>query len=110
MEGERLQLATCLADHYRSQGWTVEPGDDGLMLASGPGGVTWLGAAVVPADLASEGFPERLVELSSQRMGGGSELCPLDLLPAEECEGELRSLLDGLGLSGQAHVSLYTRI
>lgn len=109
MEGERLQLALSLEDHYRSQGWPVERGDDGLVLASGPGGVTWLGAAVVRADLASEAFAERLIDLSSQRMRGGSELCPLDLLAAEECEGELRSLLDGLGLTGRSHVSLYTR-
>jgi len=109
MEGERRHLAGSLEDHYRSQGWPVEEAEDGILLASGPGGVTWLGAAVVRADLASEAFAERLVDLASRRMNGAAELCPLDLLAAPECEGELRLLLDRLGLSRRSHVSLYSR-
>jgi hypothetical protein len=109
MEVERRHLADTLENHYRSQGWPVEKAQDGLLRASGPGGVTWLGAAVVSDDLASEDFAERLVDLASRRMKGGAELCPLDLLAAPECEGELRSLLDRVGLGGRPHVSLYSR-
>jgi hypothetical protein len=109
VDSERLKLVSRLEAHYRSQGWPVECAEEGTVRASGPGGVTWLGAVVVPEDLTSEAFRERLVELSSRRMPGGAELCPLDLLATEECEGELRALLDRLGLSGRPHVSLYTR-
>ncbi len=109
MEGERRHLASSLENHYRSQGWPVEEAEDGTLRASGPGGVIWLGAPVVPDDLVAEAFAERLVDLASRRMSGGAELCPLDLLAAPECEGELRSLLDRLGLSRRSHVSLYSR-
>ncbi|HSH22284.1 MAG TPA: hypothetical protein VK992_06700 [Candidatus Caenarcaniphilales bacterium] len=106
MDDRRQELRTRLEDHYRSQGWSVERAADGTLHAAGPGGVTWVGATVVPTDLGSPHFAERLVELSARRMSGG-ELCPLDVLAAEECAGEVRTLLDRLGLAGRPHISFY---
>lgn len=80
---------------------------NGAVEASGPGGVTWIGKPVLHDDLASEGFEAEIVELAGRRMPGGGELCPLDLLPAAGCEGDLRDLIERLGLSDRPHVSIY---
>jgi len=74
--------------------------------ADGTGGVTWIGLAVVPDDLSDEAFEERLRELADVRMPGGGERCPFELLPAEECTGDVRSLLERLRLRDR--VSVYS--
>lgn len=88
-----------LEGYYRSCGWPVERADDTTVRARGAGGVTWIGLAVMPEDIAAEGFELRLRELSSERMPGGGERCPLELLPAAECAQELRERLIELGLN-----------
>lgn len=108
MNGPREELITQLEAHYRSNGWRVAAADDGTLVAEGPGGVSWLGAPVVTDDFASGDLEERLSELADRRMPGSGELCPLDLLPARECESDLRALLERLGLSRRPHVSLYS--
>ena len=69
--------------------------------------MTWIGLPVVPEDLAEDTFEARLLELADVRMPGG-ELCPFELLPAEECADELRSLLDRLHLRERGHVEVYS--
>jgi len=39
-------LTDRLIDHYRGQGWPTRTECDGIVLADGPGGVTWIGTAV----------------------------------------------------------------
>jgi hypothetical protein len=104
----RGELSDRLAQHYRKQGWPVDVDDEGIVHASGPGGVTWIGTPVTSEDLDSDGLEERLVDLAAQRMPGGGELCPLELLPARECEPALRALLDRAGLSRERHVAVYS--
>jgi hypothetical protein len=108
MESPREELVRLLREHYRGHGWKVRDADDQTLEADGPGGVTWLGTAVTAEDLSSGGLEERLLELSDRRMPAGGELCPLDLLPAEEAEPRLRALLDRIGLSDRPHVSVYS--
>jgi hypothetical protein len=108
VEFSRESLTSRLADHYRAQGWPVEIGEDGIVAASGPGGVTWIGAAVLPNDVESGELEARLPELAERRMPHGGELCPLELLPAPECDAALRGLLDRLGLGGRRHVAVYS--
>jgi hypothetical protein len=108
VDRSRDELVGQLEAHYRSHGWPVERGHDGTLLAGGPGGVTWLGTAVVAADLSSADLEERLLDLAQRRMPHGGELCPLDLVAASECEPRLRALLDRIGLSARPHVSLYS--
>lgn len=105
--GERKQkLLGMLERYYRECGWPVARDEDGTVRASGIGGVTWIGMAVVPEDIAEDGFEERLVELSAQRMPKGGELCPLELLPAEECAADVRAVLGRLRLDER--VSVYS--
>ena len=105
--GERHELRKLLASYYRSCGWKVEDAPDGTVRASGIGGVTWIGMPVVADDLADDSFPGRLVELAEQRMPYGA-LCPLELLPAEDCADDLRALLTRLRLSERGHVEVYS--
>jgi hypothetical protein len=95
----REDLLGHLEAYYRSCGWSIERARDGSVRASGAGGVTWVGLVVMPEDIGGEGFALRLRELSGERMPGGGERCPLELLPAAECAEELRALLAELGLS-----------
>ena len=104
---EKTELREVLASYYRSCGWKVEHASDGTIRASGIGGVTWIGLPVVADDLADEGFEGRLVELAEQRMPQGA-LCPLELLPAEDCADELRAVLARLRLSERGHVEVYS--
>jgi len=104
----REKLNRRLEEHYRGQGWPVVRSDDGVLHASGPGGVTWLGAAIVEEDLAAENIGKRIVELAERRMPKGGELCPLDLLASEDSESGLRELLERTGLSARPHVSVYS--
>lgn len=103
----RAELTERLAEHYRGSGWRVSL-DDGLVLATGPGGVTWIGAPVTRDDLDSGTIEARLPELAGRRMQSGGELCPLELLPDPECEPELRSVLARLGLDRRPHVAVYS--
>ena len=107
MSDSRQDLLEQLKRYYASCGWKVESSPDGTVRAAGPGGVTWIGLAVVPDDLAADDFEQRLFELSEQRMPAG-QLCPFELLPAEECADELRATLDRLRLSERGHVALYS--
>jgi hypothetical protein len=106
MGSRRQELQGHLERYYRDCGWTVERRNDGTVRANGVGGVTWIGLPVVPDDLADEGFAARLKALSGERMPTG-ELCPLEILPAEECADSLRALLDELRLRERGHVEVY---
>lgn len=101
---ERRELLGHLEAYYRSCGWPVERAEDGTVRAQGAAGVTWIGLPVVPADFTDD-LATRLVELSDIRMPGG-ERCPLELLPASECEVQVRLLLAELGLGDL--VSVYS--
>lgn len=104
----RDELTTRLADHYRGQGWVTRTEADGTILATGPGGVTWIGAAVTVGDIHSGVLEARLPELADRRMPNGGELCPLELLPAADCHAALEGLLDRLGLAQRRHVAVYS--
>ena len=107
MNGTKQRLVEQLELYYRSCGWSVERAADGTVRASGPGGVTWIGLAVTADDLVREGFDESLIALSEERMPRG-ELCPFELLPAEECAQELRARLTRLQLDARGHVAVYS--
>lgn len=104
----RRKLTTMLHDHYRAGGRSVKQSAQGLLEVSGPGGVTWIGRAVVGEDFHSDGFEAEIVELADRRMPAGGELCPLDLLPDASCEPQLRELLERTGLDRRPHVSVYS--
>jgi hypothetical protein len=108
MSPGRDQLSRRLAEHYRGQGWPVEVDADGVVHARGPGGVTWIGAPVTGEDIASGTLEDRLTDLAARRMPARGELCPLELLPASDCEPALRALLDRVGLSRRRHVAVYS--
>jgi len=107
MADTKMQLRDALESYYRGCGWKVERAADGTVRASGIGGVTWIGLPVVAGDLVAEGFEDRLVELAEQRMPQGA-LCPLELLPAEDCADDLRIMLARLRLSERGHVEVYS--
>jgi hypothetical protein len=107
MSTRRQELQATLADHYRSCGFKPRVADDGTVRATGIGGVTWIGLAVVPEDLADGSFGDRLLALADERMPAG-ELCPFELLPAEECAGDVAALLAELRLEGRGHVAVYS--
>lgn len=108
METLRRELQKKLEDHYRGSGWTVKRASDGTVYASGPGGVTWIGAAITAADLEDESTGERLREMAERRMEGGGELCPLELLPSADCAQELKSLLHRIGIADRSNVAVYS--
>lgn len=105
----KQELSDLLVSHYRASGWKVEHATDGTIRAAGPGSVTWIGLAVGPDDLAEDGFADRLRALGEERMPAG-ERCPLELLPAEECAPQLRSLLSELRLDDAGHVEVYSLV
>lgn len=104
---DREELLDHLERYYRGGGWPVEREDD-LVLAAGPGGVTWIGAAVMAEDLKAGGLGERLGELAERRMPSSGALCPLELLPADGCADELQAVLDRTGLARRNHVAVYS--
>lgn len=108
MDALRELLTARLIEHYRGQGWSTRTQHDGLVLADGPGGVTWIGAAVTDHELASGELEARLPELAERRMPRGGELCPLELLPASDCSERLEQLLERLGLADRRHVGVYS--
>lgn len=107
MEAERQELLGHLEAYYRSCGWNPRRAEDGTVRAEGPGGVTWIGLAVVPDDLSTPDFEARLVELADQRLREG-QLCPFELLPAAGCAAELRRLLQRLSLDARGNVAVYS--
>lgn len=106
-EPDRSALLVLLERQYRQSGWSFRRGDDHVIRATGPGGVTWLGMAILADDLADAGLVERITDLAEQRMPRGGELCVLDLLPSAECHDELECLLDRAGLGARSNISLY---
>lgn len=106
MSARKQELLGHLEAYYRGCGWPVEQAEDGTLRARGSGGVTWIGMAVAAEDLGDPGFPGRLIGLSDVRMPHTGERCPLEVLPAEECAGEVRALLASLGLADL--VSVYS--
>lgn len=108
MEDDRRDLTEMLEAHYRDSGWSVKRAPDGTLYANGPGGVTWIGAAILPVDLEDEAIAERLRRMAEQRMDAGGELCPLELLPSPECEQELRMLLGQIGMAERSNVDVYS--
>lgn len=104
----REQLLKALETHYRESGWRVRRQDDSTVFADGPGGVTWIGTAVVPEDLRREDIEERLRALAEKRMEGSGELCPFELLPSADCQDELRELLSRIGISERSNVAIYS--
>jgi hypothetical protein len=108
VEARRQELVEQLEVYYRSCGWKVRRESDGTVRADGPGGVTWIGLVVVGEDLDAADFEARLLELSDQRVSAGGQLCPLELLPAEDCEERVRGLLARLRLDARGHVGVYS--
>ena len=104
----REELLNRLEAHYRESGWAVRSRDDSTVRAVGPGGVTWIGMAVVAEDLASAEINERLLALSDERMDGGRVVCPFELLPAPECADDLRTRLRELHVADRGHVTVYS--
>lgn len=104
---ERNRLREVLASYYRGCGWKVEHASDGTIRACGIGGVTWIGLPVVADDLTDATFEVRLLELADQRMPQGA-LCPLELLPADDCIDHVHELLARLRLSERGHVEVYS--
>ena len=47
MSERKQELLTALERVYRGSGWKVTSAEDGTLRATGPGGVTWIGLAVV---------------------------------------------------------------
>jgi hypothetical protein len=105
---EREWLLRKLLDHYRSQGFRARVADGGTVCADGPGGVTWHGRVIVADDLRSGELETSLSDLAERRMGGDGPLCPLDLLPAEDCAAEVEALLKRLGLGERRHIAVYS--
>jgi hypothetical protein len=108
MGSDRRELTEKLEAHYRRSGWSVKRAADGTLYANGPGGVTWIGTAILAEDLEDEAVAERLRALADQRMDAGGELCPLDLLPSPECEQELKDLLGRIGIADRSNVDVYS--
>jgi hypothetical protein len=108
MENGHRELIETLEAHYLGNGWRVERVDDGTLHASGPGGVTWIGAAITATDIEDENAAERLRAMAERRMEAGGELCPLELLPSPDCEHELRELLDRIGIGDRSNVEVYS--
>lgn len=106
MSGRREELLATLEKIYRRGVVWGEPkrAEDGTIRVPDCGGVTWIALAVLPEDLADPAFPARLRELSSRRMAETGRLCPLELLPAEECRAQLDALLRTLRLDERVGV------
>jgi hypothetical protein len=106
MSPHASDLLARLEVYYRRAGWPVRRADAETLEATGPGGVLWLGTAVIDDELESEQLEERILGLADRRMPGGGELCPLDVVVAEGSEGRLRELLARLGLADCPHISV----
>lgn len=105
VEARRQELQAKLVDYYRGCGFKPHVADDGTVRAAGLGGVTWIGLAIVPADV--NGLAERLDQLSAERMPGG-QLCPLELIPDPECEARVREVLHESRIGDRRYVEIYS--
>lgn len=103
----RAELTERLERRYRSIGWKLAPSEEPLLEAIGPHGVKWIGRAVVGEDFESEGFEAEILDLADRHMPEGNELCPLDLLPAEDCRERLDDLLRRNRLDDDPHISVF---
>lgn len=108
MSETRMALLDQIESHYRGCGWKVQSRDDHTVRATGPGGVTWIGMAVVADDLADATTEQRLLDLSDERMQNGRVVCPFELLPDASCSDALRATLRRLQLDDRGHVTVYS--
>lgn len=107
MSARRQELRDVLEAYYRDCGFRVQAAADGTLRATGPGGVTFIGLAVVADDLEDAGFEARLLDLAEERMPTGQR-CPLELLPEADCTEDLRLLLARHRLERRGHVEVYS--
>ncbi|MEX0674098.1 MAG: hypothetical protein WD067_04940 [Gaiellaceae bacterium] len=105
MSARRQELQAKLVDYYRSCGFKPRVAEDGTVRAAGLGGVTWIGLPILAEDLG--GLPQRLHELSAERMPTG-QLCPLELLPEAGCEDEVRAVLRETRIADRRYVEVYS--
>lgn len=104
----RRELLETLEAHYRGSGWRVKRDGEATVFADGPGGVTWIGTAVVPADLEQDGIEDRFRDLAERRMDRGGELCPFELLPSPDCKDDLQAMLERIGIADRGNVAVYS--
>lgn len=104
----RRELLETLEAHYRDSGMRVQHRGDDTVHAAGPGGVTWIGAVVTRTELEADDVEERFRDLAEQRMDGGGELCPFELLPSPDCKDELEAMLERIGLATRGNVAVYS--
>lgn len=106
MSARREELLATLEAVYRRGSVWGNPfrADDGTVRVADSGGVTWIGLAVVPEDLDDPGFADRLRDFASRRMPSDGRLCPLEVLPAEECRAKVEALLRDLRLDERVSV------
>lgn len=108
MDEERADLTSQLEAHYRRAGWVVNPGaEPDTLEATGPGGVDWVGTALLGAELDSPHMEERLRRLADRRMPSG-EICPLDLVTSASDRAGVDDLLRRLRLGHLRHISVYS--
>jgi hypothetical protein len=105
---EREELLDHLETHYRASGWSVSERDGETVRAVGPGGVIWIGMAIVANDLERADLDERLLALSDERMRDGRVVCPFELLPAPGCGEALQQRLRDLRVADRGHVTVYS--
>jgi hypothetical protein len=105
MGTRRQELQAKLVEYYRGCGFKPSVAEDGTVRAAGLGGVTWIGLAILPEDLAR--LPGRLQELSEERMPAG-QLCPLELLPDASCEEDVREVLRQTRIGDRRYVEVYS--
>lgn len=108
MSERREELLATLEAVYRRGSVWGEPSraDDGSVRVSDSGGVTWIGLAVMPEDLEDPAFADRLRDFASRRMASDGRLCPLEVLPSEDCRARVEALLRDLRLDER--VSVYS--
>jgi hypothetical protein len=109
VSAQREELLSLLEDFYRrgivwDEPW--RPGDGTVRVSDG-GGVTWIATAVVPEDLGAggEAFRERLLDLCAEHMPPpDGRRCVVELLPAQECAGDVAAILRELRLEERVGV------
>ena len=104
----RSELLDRLEAHYRESGWAVRERDEQTVRAIGPGGVVWIGMAVVADDLTGTELDDRFLALSDERMDGGRVVCPFEVLPAPDCADAVRDRLRELRVADRGHVTVYS--
>jgi hypothetical protein len=110
MSVQREELLDVVEGIYRRGSVWGEPSraEDGTVRVHDGGGVTWIAMAVLPEDVADDGFRERLAELSREHMPPpDGRRCVLELVPAEECADDVERILRELRLD--EIVGVYSR-